>query len=386
LIDRLTNWRVVTLSLVACNCVVYLLLAWAGTPENHTLIESGANWGPLTLGSQPWRLLAAMFLHANALHLIENMIMLLIFGFISERRLGSPQTLSLFVTCGVGAGIWEVALRPDVLAVGASGGICGLAGALVSSYLSERSRSGLIRAVGICALWLPSFVTSNTDPFDRGIHLFATALGVALGALVVTIAKYLPDHAKASHLGVVILLVVAFIHVRLKNGYIPALDSAIKQFSYGNDDAARVFLQQVLQHAPDNVTANRLRAEIDMKSGEFTEAETILVGLNNKYPYDDVTMRLLARTYLKIHRPDSAFLLVTGSIMHTRSRPTHEDLVIMGEALEMLGNHLGAGDYLAAIGEYEEAKRSYKAALQADPDNIRAKAGLEKAIRALQSQ
>jgi tetratricopeptide (TPR) repeat protein len=58
----------------------------------------------------------------------------------------------------------------------------------------------------------------------------------------------------------------------------------------------------------------------------------------------------------------------------------------MGEALEMLGNHLGAGDYLAAIGEYEEAKRSYKAALQADPDNIRAKAGLEKAIRALQSQ
>src|SRR5512133_3075082 len=37
------------------------------------VIHWGADWGPLTLGGQPWRLLTSGYVHGNLLHIALNM-------------------------------------------------------------------------------------------------------------------------------------------------------------------------------------------------------------------------------------------------------------------------------------------------------------------------
>jgi membrane associated rhomboid family serine protease len=83
-----------------------------------------------------WQLFTYLFLHADILHLLFNMLALWMFGVDLERRWGYQAFLRYYFVCGVGAGICSliVALLPfgfaDLLyfvpTVGASGAIYGL--------------------------------------------------------------------------------------------------------------------------------------------------------------------------------------------------------------------------------------------------------------------
>ena len=65
------------------------------------------------------RLFTGLFLHADWPHLLGNMVFVLIFGFASERLLGSLRFLLLFLVCGalanlVGAGIYATLNSPII--------------------------------------------------------------------------------------------------------------------------------------------------------------------------------------------------------------------------------------------------------------------------------
>jgi len=67
---------VVTQVLLVINLVVFAAMALEGVamnPNSRQLIEWGANFGPYTMGGQPWRLLTSMFLHIGLLHILFNM-------------------------------------------------------------------------------------------------------------------------------------------------------------------------------------------------------------------------------------------------------------------------------------------------------------------------
>jgi membrane associated rhomboid family serine protease len=94
------------------------------------------------------RLFTGLFLHGDWPHLIGNMIFVLIFGFASERLLGSLRFLALFLICGalanlVGAGIYSTLSVPII---GSSGAVSAIVGAYITLF--PRARLGLVIPLG----------------------------------------------------------------------------------------------------------------------------------------------------------------------------------------------------------------------------------------------
>ncbi|WP_088335044.1 MULTISPECIES: rhomboid family intramembrane serine protease [unclassified Methanopyrus] len=78
----------------------------------------------------PECLITYMFLHANLIHLLFNMLGLLTFGAQLERVLSASEFLVLYLLSGLMGGLAQTALTPDVPVVGASAAIFGLLGCL----------------------------------------------------------------------------------------------------------------------------------------------------------------------------------------------------------------------------------------------------------------
>jgi membrane associated rhomboid family serine protease len=87
--------------------------------------------------SLQWQtLFGSMFLHANWLHILSNMLFLWIFGDNIEDRLGKIRYLGFYVICGLAAALAQVASDPSssLPMVGASGAVAGVMGGYLVLY------------------------------------------------------------------------------------------------------------------------------------------------------------------------------------------------------------------------------------------------------------
>src|SRR5208283_4264030 len=102
------SFPLVTVGLILANILVFLALAEHGA-EASRLVEGLAfvprrffHWRGGMLDWARWRpLVAAMFLHANLLHLAGNMWFLWVFGDNVEDQLGHLRYLAFYLLCGV---------------------------------------------------------------------------------------------------------------------------------------------------------------------------------------------------------------------------------------------------------------------------------------------
>jgi rhomboid protease GluP len=133
----------VTYGLIAANVAVFALELAAGGglggPGPKEMIALGADFGPLTCGGQPWRLVTAMFLHFGAVHLVMNMVCLYQVGIV-ERLLGRAQYLALYVAAGLVGGLASLAMHPLAVGAGASGAVFGMFGAFTAVVIVRRER------------------------------------------------------------------------------------------------------------------------------------------------------------------------------------------------------------------------------------------------------
>ncbi len=87
---------------------------------------------PADIPSRPWILITHMFLHANAIHLLFNMLFLFFIGPELERRIGGKRFLAVFFLSGIvaaiGYSLWTLFVLNDPFAsaVGASGALMGI--------------------------------------------------------------------------------------------------------------------------------------------------------------------------------------------------------------------------------------------------------------------
>ncbi len=112
---------------------------------NHLIL--GNDWGILTeygrlngadiFACQWWRLITSIFLHAGIPHLIVNMIALLIVGFIVEEKIGSKRYVITFMGSGIISALFTMTHTNG--AVGASGAIYGIIGAMMVIFAKESS-------------------------------------------------------------------------------------------------------------------------------------------------------------------------------------------------------------------------------------------------------
>ncbi len=122
--------------------------------------------------AEPWRLVTAPLLHLDRAHLIVNGALLMILGAAGAIRLG-PLRAGLIALGAAWVGGVASALHARGWAVGASGAVFGLLGALVVD---------LGRTHRHCAVWLGLLAGSLlwAVPADRAAHLGGLLAGAAL--------------------------------------------------------------------------------------------------------------------------------------------------------------------------------------------------------------
>ena len=154
----------ITWTLIALNCFVFFIELNLAPDELYWLV---VNYGliparitaPFIYGAPPLReedllpFITMMFLHAGWLHLIFNMWTLWLFGPAIEDRLGHGRFLFLYVLCGLGASLAQIAVDPssDIPAIGASGAIAGILGCALRLFPFSRV------IVVVPVLFLPVF-------------------------------------------------------------------------------------------------------------------------------------------------------------------------------------------------------------------------------------
>jgi membrane associated rhomboid family serine protease len=134
----------------------------------------------------------SMFLHANWLHLLGNMLYLWIFGNNVEDRLGRIAFLVFYLASGIAAAIGHILTDVDSVTpvLGASGAVAGVMGA----YLVWWPRARVYAAVPIflfLVLPMPAwivlgfwFVLQFLTDSDSGVAWVAHVVGFVFGALV----------------------------------------------------------------------------------------------------------------------------------------------------------------------------------------------------------
>lgn len=174
----------VTIALIVACAVIYLRqLMVGGLAGRARVVETGAMSRDEVLHGELWRLISGGFLHANAEHLIGNMIMLFILGMACEHAFGRGPFLFLYVwACVAGSLLTMAGTMPTV---GASGAIFGLAGALCASILAHRHRIELRdhRVAIVLAVWsLYTLVLGLLSPIvSNACHLGGLLGGLILG-------------------------------------------------------------------------------------------------------------------------------------------------------------------------------------------------------------
>ena len=78
-----------------------------------------------------WQFFTSLFIHGNVIHLVNNMIILWMFGTALEKEWGCRPFLIYYFVCGIGAGLLQfcVDYSSSIPGIGASGAIFGVLGA-----------------------------------------------------------------------------------------------------------------------------------------------------------------------------------------------------------------------------------------------------------------
>jgi rhomboid protease GluP len=151
----------VTISLIAINALVFAIIAWQQqsfslntSADIIAILHAGANFNPLVMEGEYWRLVSSMFLHYGFFHLAVNMYGLWQLGEFLEPGMGSGRYAILYFICGLAAGIASLFFNVLVSSAGASGAIFGLYGfqlgaQLISYYDDKQKLKRVLLSFGI---------------------------------------------------------------------------------------------------------------------------------------------------------------------------------------------------------------------------------------------
>ncbi len=116
--------------IIGINLLVFLPTTVSQEIREELIINFGL-WSKGAFLDYPWGIVTSMFIHGGFFHLFANMITLYFFGSYLYRLLGGGRFLILYFGGGILGSLFFILLAPPVsLAVGASGAIFALGGAL----------------------------------------------------------------------------------------------------------------------------------------------------------------------------------------------------------------------------------------------------------------
>ncbi|HMD41390.1 MAG TPA: rhomboid family intramembrane serine protease [Candidatus Acidoferrum sp.] len=252
-----------SIAIIAINVLVFAVMVIKGvsfmSPTADSVLKWGADYGPLTLRGQWWRMFTSMFLHFGIIHLVFNMVVLANVGPFMESLMGRAAYLILYVVAGLGGGALSLAYHPWTVSAGASGAIFGLYGGLLGflllhrnviapAVLKSQTNSALI-FVGYNVIY--GFARPNVDV---AAHIGGLAAGFVLGLFLVPPLTRESQATQGSRNAAAILLGVALVAVPLFALPKPDdFDAEVKRMANMEDKAIDLF-----QSSMKNWKANQL--------------------------------------------------------------------------------------------------------------------------------
>ena len=185
-----------TSALIAVNVALYFL-SWyltqtaasaelgaapgMGGIRGDVLVRLGAKFGPAMLfGHQWWRLVTAIFLHADLLHIGMNLWCLFDLGPAVESLFGSAKFLVIYLVTGIVGFLLSLWWSPYGVSIGASGAVLGLIGVLIGVSFHHGGLGKAYRG----QLWrwvMYIFVFGLFFAVDNAAHAGGLLSGLVLG-------------------------------------------------------------------------------------------------------------------------------------------------------------------------------------------------------------
>ena len=167
---------VVTVLLIMANVLVFLHEFWLQMVDPYSLNHFIALYSLRPAYFHFSNIFTSMFVHANWIHVIGNMLFLWVFGESVEDILGHGKYLLFYLLCGMAAAIAQMAIDPSsrVPMVGASGAIAGVMGAYLVKFPKSRV---------VMLFWFFFFFTFDLPAWFMLVYWFGLQFAGGLGSI-----------------------------------------------------------------------------------------------------------------------------------------------------------------------------------------------------------
>jgi membrane associated rhomboid family serine protease/Flp pilus assembly protein TadD len=347
--------------ILGANAMVFIAMVLASGPSldfpGNVMVHFGANFGPLTLSGDWWRLLTYMFLHGGLMHIAFNMWCLWDLGALCESLYGRWTFAAIYLITGIAAGLASVGWNPGVLSVGASGAIFGLAGALISSfYLGEFSLprvaiQGTLRSllffVGFNVLF-----GSMVSGIDNGAHGGGLVSGLILGALIARLAPQPDRPLRRAGVLLFMVLLVGSGALGIYRWRASGLHFGSALNTQRSMDRMIGELQKSIRQSPQDASAHYALAHAYFSKGQLPEGESELKRVLELEPRNARARMDLGAAYLSQEQPKEA---------------QDEFAKVVAQEPDNAAAHAGLGVALADQQSHAAAIDEYKSALRLKP-------------------
>lgn len=229
----------ITPILLDLNIIIFILMVISGVniilPGNQGLLNWGANFRPLTLDGQWWRLITNCFLHIGIFHLLMNMYALLYIGVLLEPLLGRTRFISAYLLTGITASIASLWWHDLTISAGASGAIFGMYGVflamLTTDLIEKTARKTLLTSIAVFVGY--NLINGLKDGIDNAAHIGGLIGGLIIGyTLIPSLKKPDEDKLKFGTIGLLTILILAssfVVYKKIPND-LGTYDAKIKEF------------------------------------------------------------------------------------------------------------------------------------------------------------
>lgn len=174
--------------LIYLNVAVFILMVMNGVgfflPSIDSMLTWGANFKPLTLEGQSWRIFTSFFIHFGIIHLLFNMYALIYIGTFLEPYLGKARFLSAYILAGIIGSVTSLYWNDNVVSAGASGAVFGMYGVflamLTTNLIEKAKRKAMVTSISV-------FVGYNLlsglqgSGIDNAAHIGGLVCGMLIG-------------------------------------------------------------------------------------------------------------------------------------------------------------------------------------------------------------
>jgi rhomboid protease GluP len=241
----------ITTGLIGLNVMVFLIMVLRGVsplrPSPQQALAFGADFGPLTLNGEWWRLVTCMFVHFGIVHIGLNMWCLWNLGRAAEQLMGRASYLLAYFVSGIFSSIASVYWHPMGVSAGASGAIFGMAGVLVSYVYLKKTPSHITinsRMLGSLGTFIAYNLAFGALPgISNAAHIGGLVMGLVVGAALP--ASGASEAARRTRLSLVaifsaIALVGSAIAAKKLSNGVNQLSSAAHWTDGDNTEVARI--------------------------------------------------------------------------------------------------------------------------------------------------